>query len=59
MRIDEGSALFYGESAGGIELYVHVKQGEENELIVEIKSKSEVLAKSLVREVKEWFKLQE
>lgn len=48
IRIESGAALFYGHTAHGADVFVHVKRASDTTMHVEIKCVDQQLAQSLV-----------
>ncbi len=48
VRIDNGAALFYGQTVLESDVFVHVKRASETSMIVEIKTLEQGLSKALV-----------
>ena len=48
VRIDNGAALFYGQTVLDSDVFVHVKRASETSMIVEIKTLEQGLSKALV-----------
>ncbi len=48
VRIDNGAALFYGQTVLDADVFVHVKRASETSMIVEVKTLEQGLSKALV-----------
>jgi hypothetical protein len=48
VRIDNGAALFYGQTVLDGDVFVHVKRASESSMVVEVKTLDQALSKALV-----------